>query len=106
MTPIGARMERPMRVRPSRLATLSTPVMTSTGTSIINPPIVGVPILVWCMVGSSMRICLPMRSRRSRLMSGPPQMTASKNEIVPSVSDCAIRSYRNLKCGHDFLHRH
>ena len=34
-----------------------------------------------------MRICLPMRHRRSRLMSGRPQMTASKNEIVPRVSE-------------------
>ena len=60
---------------PIRLAAFNSTVISTTGMMIITPPMVGVPILMKCLSGSSTRICLPILKWRRIRSSGPPQMT-------------------------------
>ncbi len=83
---MGINTDWPMKLKPIRLAMLSKPVMISTGTMTIRPPMVGVPIFIWCDPGSSTRIFLPISLRISHRMRGGPQITARKKVIAPSAS--------------------
>src|SRR5581483_1703887 len=67
-------------------ARLSASVISTTGTMISKPPIVGVPALPCCHSGSSVRIIWPMPRRRRISTSGPPQITVRTKVIPPSVS--------------------
>jgi hypothetical protein len=88
MTSSGSKTERPRTSTPISETEFSMTVINVTGKINMTPPMVGVPILVMCLPGSSTRISLPILKCRRARINGPPQMTAI---IKPRVLSARAR---------------
>src|SRR3954447_17172811 len=58
---------------------------TATASSMIRPPIVGVPALPWCPAGPSSRICWPNSFMRRYSMNLGPRNMHSVSEAMPAM---------------------
>ena len=83
----------------SQVAAFKSTVMSSMGRMNMNPPMVGVPVLVMWLSGPSMRMTFPTLKWRKNRINGLPHMTVIINPIMlnASAKDVSFKGFPPMR---------